>query len=101
MTDTPCSQTDPNLWFAEPGTIKSAEAKRICFQQCPVLNKCQEIALLEGIPYGVWGGLDEKDRARMWHRMEGGKPSGFLDSIDAQLRPLMMRRRQTERDDAA
>ena len=39
-------------------------AKAIC-QKCTVLVDCREYALLQGEPYGVWGGLSEYERALM------------------------------------
>lgn len=79
----PCVESDtPDNWFAPPGTMRAFGAKGACFQRCPVLNQCAEYAISNGIPYGVWGGIDERERQRIWDR-EGGKPTTFTDEIDA------------------
>lgn len=97
---------DPDDWFAKPGSVASNRAKSVCMD-CPLYWQCQEYALTEGIPYGVWGGLDEAARARIWHR-QGGKPTAFLDSIDAVIGPMLNSRgmreawaRRAEEDDDA
>ena len=43
---------------------RTALAKAIC-GDCPVLIECRESALRLGEPYGIWGGLSERDRARL------------------------------------
>ncbi|SEQ94554.1 WhiB family transcriptional regulator, redox-sensing transcriptional regulator [Actinokineospora terrae] len=37
-------------------------AKLVC-SRCPVLRRCRDFALRTAEPYGVWGGLDERERA--------------------------------------
>ena len=58
-----CAQTDPEVFFPEPGH-RTSEAKKVC-ARCEVRAECAEYAL--GNPdltqSGVWGGLDERDRA--------------------------------------
>ena len=39
-------------------------AKRLC-ATCPVIDQCADHALTHREPYGVWGGLSEKDRRRI------------------------------------
>jgi WhiB family redox-sensing transcriptional regulator len=39
-------------------------AKNIC-QHCSVVTECRDYALQQGEPYGVWGGLSERERALM------------------------------------
>lgn len=63
--------------------------------QCPLFFECREYALAEGIPYGVWGGADERERERIWKRT-GGKPTAFLEAIDAALEPMLQARRDYE-----
>lgn len=63
---------DPDLWYAE-GVEAVAAAKRIC-RQCPVRDMCLQDALTYREPYGVWGGLDEKERAALRQRL--GLPAG-------------------------
>ena len=80
----PCRLTeDPGAWFAEPGSKREQRAKDACVG-CPIFEQCQGYALATGIPDGVWGGLGVHDRGRLW-RAQGGKPTQFLDEIDAAL----------------
>jgi hypothetical protein len=62
---------------------------------CPLYWECAEYALAEGIPDGIWGGLDERERGRIWKK-RGGKPTKFLDDIDAAIGPLLQYRRDFE-----
>ncbi|MCP2271225.1 WhiB family transcriptional regulator [Actinokineospora diospyrosa] len=39
-------------------------AKLVC-SACPVLRRCRDHALRTAEPYGVWGGLDERERAEL------------------------------------
>jgi WhiB family redox-sensing transcriptional regulator len=58
-----CAQTDPELFFPEPGH-RTSGAKKVC-ARCEVRTECAEYALSNPdlTPSGVWGGLDERDRA--------------------------------------
>jgi len=40
-------------------------AKRLC-RSCPVRIPCLEHALEQGEKLGVWGGLSEDERKRLW-----------------------------------
>lgn len=40
-------------------------AKRVCKEECPVLDKCLEFALQTDQPYGVWGGTTERERKHL------------------------------------
>ncbi|MFI0464508.1 WhiB family transcriptional regulator [Saccharopolyspora sp. 5N102] len=40
---------------------RERRAKRIC-EGCPVMRQCQAHALKAREPYGVWGGLGERER---------------------------------------
>ncbi|MFE6853457.1 WhiB family transcriptional regulator [Streptomyces sp. NPDC057674] len=60
-----CTQTDPDVFF--PDRVNDATtryAKEICLQ-CPFRSDCLQGALDRGEEYGVWGGLDEKERRRL------------------------------------
>ncbi|GAB3285004.1 WhiB family transcriptional regulator [Parasphingorhabdus pacifica] len=51
----------------ERGTARATRdehAKEIC-QRCPVIQPCREHALRVHEPYGVWGGLSERERQEM------------------------------------
>ena len=69
-----CTQTDPELWFAEgpANTVhgKRQKAKAIC-SWCPVKAECLEFAILT--PYihdGIWGGLEAHEVRRLARRRE-------------------------------
>ena len=89
-----CQTGDPEDWFAPPGSVASNRAKSVCME-CPLYWDCQAHALEEGIPYGVWGGIDERQRARAW-KLSGGRPTAFTESIDAVLGPLLNARGMRE-----
>ena len=55
-----CIESDPDLFFPERGASTN-EAKRIC-RACLVREECLEYALTNGEKFGIWGGLDERQR---------------------------------------
>jgi hypothetical protein len=57
-----CPQTDPEVFFPEPGGSPAA-AKKVC-AACEVRSDCLALALSLGPVMGVWGGLTERERAR-------------------------------------
>ncbi len=60
-----CRDRDPDVFF--PLTAEGErEAIRIC-QGCPVRLDCLEFALEAKIRFGIWGGVNEKER-RTLHR---------------------------------
>lgn len=58
-----CAQTDPEAFFPTNG-VNAREAKAIC-RACPVIEACREHALSAPEPYGVWGGLSERERTAL------------------------------------
>lgn len=60
---------DPEVFFGIPGVplgdeaIK--EAKRICNEMCSVKDQCLDFALDSNEKFGVWGGLDERERRKV------------------------------------
>jgi WhiB family transcriptional regulator, redox-sensing transcriptional regulator len=63
-----CADTDPELFFpTRPARRQVSRAKAVC-AQCPVKAECLEWALTTGQIDGVWGGLDEKERAVLRRR---------------------------------
>jgi WhiB family transcriptional regulator, redox-sensing transcriptional regulator len=44
---------------------RECDAKRFC-AQCPVIVQCRDYSLTFREPYGVWGGLTEGERLRMF-----------------------------------
>lgn len=59
MTESLCSQTDPEVFFPEKGGANRT-AKAIC-AACPVFDLCRDYALTHD-EYGVWAGMSEHDR---------------------------------------
>jgi WhiB family redox-sensing transcriptional regulator len=60
---------DTLVWGLVEGKARADEAtaKRVC-ATCPVKPACQEFAIANRIKAGVWGGLNEKERANVGHR---------------------------------
>jgi len=62
-----CRSADGTLFFHPEGEHgparrrRDAAAKSIC-ATCPVLEQCRTQSLTVREPYGVWGGLSEKER---------------------------------------
>lgn len=62
--DAACSEYGPGWWFsAKESEINKAKA--ICVS-CPVQPQCLEYALVTPEHHGIWGGLDEKERHKLW-----------------------------------
>ncbi|HHU09458.1 MAG TPA: WhiB family transcriptional regulator [Intrasporangiaceae bacterium] len=64
-----CRVLPPEMFFHPEGERGKARAQRIerakeVCAACPVIVACREHALAIREPYGVWGGLDEEERAR-------------------------------------
>lgn len=58
-----CRGHDPNIWFPNKGDDATRQqALRIC-RECPVKRACGQTAHDELIPYGIWGGMTEKQRS--------------------------------------
>ena len=62
-----CRNVDSAYFFHAPGergpsrARREERAKAIC-RSCPVIAACREHALAAREPYGIWGGLSQKDR---------------------------------------
>ncbi|RKT89149.1 WhiB family transcriptional regulator, redox-sensing transcriptional regulator [Saccharopolyspora antimicrobica] len=46
---------------------REEQAKQIC-AGCPVMRQCREHALAAREPYGIWGGLGERERRELIDR---------------------------------
>jgi WhiB family redox-sensing transcriptional regulator len=59
-----CAAEDPDLFFPDDSRSNedAARAKAIC-ARCPVRDECLRWAIDNRQTYGIWGGLDESDRA--------------------------------------
>lgn len=53
---------DPEIFFPPRSAGQADEAKAIC-SACPVKRECLRYALKAPEEFGVWGGLDEVERA--------------------------------------
>jgi WhiB family redox-sensing transcriptional regulator len=55
---------DPDAMF--PGSLPAEieDAKAVC-RRCPVVQQCRKWALDTREPFGVWGGMSEKERANL------------------------------------
>jgi WhiB family redox-sensing transcriptional regulator len=59
---------DPDVWFPDrTDTAGIKYAKSLC-KRCPVLIQCRTDALNRPERHGVWGGLDEDERAAVLRR---------------------------------
>lgn len=71
MDDAACSGEETTKFFPVtdgiPMKTVAAEAKTFC-HRCPVRSSCLAHALSKREDYGVWGGLDEDERAEMLHQ---------------------------------
>lgn len=65
-----CRGADPSLFFGADGErpvrrrARERQAKAIC-AVCPVIQPCRSYALARGEPFGVWGGLGERERRQL------------------------------------
>jgi WhiB family transcriptional regulator, redox-sensing transcriptional regulator len=68
-----CTKADPHLFFHPEGERGPARRQRdaaalmVC-ASCPVVQNCRDHGLSVREPYGVWGGLAEADRERIYQR---------------------------------
>ncbi len=69
-----CREADDTLFFHPPNERGLARlrrdraAKAVC-SRCPVRIECADYAIRSREPYGVWGGLTEEDRERIYARI--------------------------------
>lgn len=75
LDEAACADMDPELFFPSKGAdapIKLAEARKVC-ERCPVRMPCLEYALANGERWGLWGGLNERERRRIKKRRLQGR----------------------------
>lgn len=70
--DAACAGQDPSVFFpvsrkGVPAAVEARYAKSFC-AGCPVREVCLAHALTTREDYGVWGGLDEDERAELRHQ---------------------------------
>jgi WhiB family redox-sensing transcriptional regulator len=72
---------DPDLWHQDTagplGQRRTAAAKRVC-RTCPTQMRCLEAHLNE--PYGVWGGLDPRERREQRRQPTVARPQCGTDN---------------------
>lgn len=67
-----CRRVSPEVFFHPEGERGPARrrrderAKQVCFE-CPVMQQCRAHAISAREPYGVWGGLTEDERQRLYN----------------------------------
>ena len=64
MQGSACREIDPEIFFPDPSPWMLSEiaaAKEVC-SICPVREVCLEYAMVNGVEYGVWGGLTRNER---------------------------------------
>jgi WhiB family redox-sensing transcriptional regulator len=70
-----CGGMDSSIFFHPQNERGSARSKRdrmaklVC-ARCPVRLECADYAIRAREPYGVWGGLTEEDRERIYARLD-------------------------------
>lgn len=69
QTDAACRGKDDADFFSPTGEndaariVREARARKIC-DSCPVRVQCGAFALTTRQPYGIWGGITERERFR-------------------------------------
>lgn len=63
FTDALCAQVDPEVFFPQTGQ-SNIPAKRIC-AQCPIRERCLEVALINKESIGIFGGLSADERQKL------------------------------------
>lgn len=61
-----CAQTDPEAFFPEKGG-STREAKKVCLG-CDVRSECLDFAVANEERFGIWGGLSERERRKLYKR---------------------------------
>ena len=56
--------------FFAPGIRTERKAKAVC-GRCPVQGRCLQFALESRTEFGIWGGLNGKERRRLLGRFAG------------------------------
>ena len=76
MVNGACVGAPTALFFPNEGDEQIIDtAKRLC-ATCPIIDQCADHALTHREPYGVWGGLSEKDRRRILRQRRQSRTRG-------------------------
>ena len=91
-----CRSADPTLFFHPQNERGSARAKRdrtakqVC-AACNVRLECADYAVRAREPYGVWGGLSEEERERIYSRLDSRNyPRAKGDGLRVAARDIEM-----------
>ena len=63
-----CTQTDPEVFFNDSREHTADRAAIAVCGRCLVQPACLRWALAEDIQYGIWGGMTERERAKVLGR---------------------------------
>ena len=64
MSDAACLDNDPSYWFPEPEWAVGVKGKAIC-EGCPVRKQCLEYGMDPALRFGIFGGLDPRQREKL------------------------------------
>lgn len=64
-----CKGQAPDQFFVR-GSQQARKALRLC-SRCVVREECLEYAIAEGMDYGIWGGLTERQRRAHVRKLAG------------------------------
>ena len=93
-----CRGMDSSLFFHPPNEQLPERGRRIRAAKvicgtCPVLDDCRTHALTVQEPYGIWGGMSERDRANLlgvpsmrYPARQSRRPTAGLMSMTPALR---------------
>lgn len=65
-----CKGMDPDVFHPDLNKPSEIEAIKAICNACPVQHDCAEHAINDGEPFGIWGGLTERER-RIARRKRG------------------------------
>lgn len=63
-----CRGWDPDIFYPDRG-VPSASAKAIC-NECLVQEDCLEFALTKDEHFGIWGGMSERERRKIYRERQ-------------------------------
>jgi WhiB family transcriptional regulator, redox-sensing transcriptional regulator len=68
-----CVGVDPEMFFP-PADGPAIEARHIC-GRCPASAQCLAYAVTADEPFGIWGGLDPRERQSLRRQLQRREPS--------------------------
>jgi WhiB family transcriptional regulator, redox-sensing transcriptional regulator len=77
-----CAETDPGAFFPEKGGRAAEAAKRVC-ASCEVRAECLDFAVSNGIAFGVYGGMDERERRELGPQYLDFRPAPGREGLAA------------------